>query len=271
MLLQLELFFQLVAAAPASLLMLDYDGTLAPFTTRRDHAFPYPSVRDELQQIMLASRTRVVIISGRDVHQTAGLLNLNPCPEIWGLHGIQRRQPEGSAILCTPPQSAVDALADAERWLECQQLRRAAEFKPASIAFHWRDYHSRRAEELRGRVLLGWRPIAESSGLDLLEFDGGIEICSPEADKGKAVSFLLQEMPPGAASAYLGDDSTDERAFQAIQGRGLSVLVRPKWRHTAAQLWLKPPNELLHFLAKWLHATSQRQSSGLTARAAVDP
>lgn len=255
MLVQLESFFQLVAAASASLLMLDYDGTLAPFTNRRDNAFPYPGVCDLLQQIILADRTRVVIISGRDVHQTAALLNVNPCPEIWGLHGIQRRQPGGNTILCTPPQSAIDALADAGRWLEYQQLRGAAEFKPGSIAVHWRDFHPRRAEELRGRVLLGWHPIAESSGLDLLEFDGGMEICWPEADKGKTVSFLLQEMPAGSASVYLGDDSTDERAFQAIKGRGLSFLVRPNWRRTAAQLWLKPPDELLYFLEQWLRAS----------------
>ena len=91
MLLQLETLSQLVAAAPASLLMLDYDGTLAPFTTRRDHAFPYPGVRELLQQVTLASHTRVVIISGRDVSAISDLLDLNPGPEIWGLHGIQRR------------------------------------------------------------------------------------------------------------------------------------------------------------------------------------
>lgn len=271
MLLKLEPFFQLVAAAPASLLMLDYDGTLAPFTTHRDRAFSYPGVREVLQQVTLASHTRVVIVSGRDVGAISDLLNLNPSPEIWGLHGIQRRKPDGNTILCTPPQSAFDALADADRWLEYQQLRDAAEFKPGSIAVHWYGFHPRRADELRGRILLGWRPIAESSGLELLEFDGGIEICSPEADKGKAVSFLLQEMPAGAASAYLGDDSTDECAFRAIEGHGLSVLVRPKWRRTAAQLWLRPPDELLFFLTQWLQATSKRGSSGLTARAAVNP
>ena len=270
MLLQLETLSQLVAAAPASLLMLDYDGTLAPFTTRRDHAFPYPGVRELLQQVTLASHTRVVIISGRDVSAISDLLDLNPGPEIWGLHGIQRRTPDGNTILCAPLQSALDALADADRWLEYQQLRDAAEFKPGSIAVHWRGFHPHRTEELRGRILLGWRPIAESSGLELLEFDGGIEICSPEADKGKAVSFLLQEMPTGAASAYLGDDWTDEPAFRAIEGHGLSVLVRPEWRHTAAQLWLKPPDELLLFLTQWLQATSKPGSPGLTARVAVE-
>jgi trehalose-6-phosphatase len=56
------------------------------------------------------------------------------------------------------------------------------------------------------------------------------------------------------AAAYLGDDATDEDAFKAIRGRGIGVLVRPQFRATAADFWLKPPEELLEFLERW-HAT----------------
>jgi trehalose 6-phosphate phosphatase len=270
-LLQIESFFRTVAAAPASLLMLDYDGTLAPFSTQRDQAYPYPGVQSLLQQILLTGRTRVVIISGRDVRDTASLLNLDPCPEIWGLHGLQNRKPDGTTRICTLDQQTLDALADADRWLTYQDLRSIAEFKTGSIAVHWRGFDDRGVEELRGRVLLGWRPIAESSGLELLEFDGGIEICSSEADKGEVVRFLLNRSPAGAPSAYLGDDATDERAFLALQGHGLSLLVRQKYRQTSARLWLKPPDELLLFLTQWLDAVAPQDAEGLSARAAVNP
>ena len=251
--------------------MLDYDGTLAPFSTRRNQAFPYPGVQQLLQQIILTGHTRVVIVSGRDVRDTADLLNLDPSPEIWGLHGLQNRKPDGTTRMCMLDQPTLDALADADSWLEYQDVRRTAEFKTGSIAVHWRGLNEHGIEELRGRVLLGWRPIAERTGLELLEFDGGIEICSREADKGEAVRFLLQSSP-GAPSAYLGDDATDERAFLAIHGRGLSVLVRPKWRNTNAQLWLKPPDQLLFFLTEWLQSATRRDSTdGLSARAAVNP
>jgi hypothetical protein len=36
------------------------------------------------------------------------------------------------------------------------------------------------------------------------------------------------------------------------------VLVRSTWRRTAAQLWLKPPEELLEFLGLWLKARVER-------------
>jgi trehalose-phosphatase len=265
--LQLDSFLQLVAAASSSLLMLDYDGTLAPFSTKRDQAFPYPDVQPLLQRIMLAGRTRVVIVSGRDVRDTASLLNLDPCPEIWGLHGLQRRTPDGATKMCPLDRRTLDALSDADRWLRYQQLSGSAECKMGSIAVHWRGIDESRVKELRGRILLGWQPIAESSGLELLEFDGGLEICSPEADKGDVVRFLLQGMPQGTPAAYLGDDITDERAFLAIKNQGLSVLVRPAWRPTEAQLWLNPPDELLYFLLRWREACAEREAGGLTAQA----
>jgi trehalose 6-phosphate phosphatase len=269
--LQLDSFFQTVAEASTSLLMLDYDGTLAPFSTKRDEAVPYPGVQPLLQQLILAGRTRVVIISGRDVRDTASLLNLDSCPEIWGLYGLQHRTPDGTTTMSALDPRTLDALSKADHWLTDQHLRGVAEVKKGSIAVHWRGLENEPAEELRGRVLLGWRAIAESSGLELVEFDGGIEICSPAADKGVTVRSILQETPSSVPTAFLGDDVTDERAFQAIQGRGLSVLVRPRWRQTRAQLWLKPPRELLHFLTRWLEATADRDVTGGLAAAAVTP
>jgi len=35
-----------------------------------------------------------------------------------------------------------------------------------------------------------------------------------------------------SAIAYLGDDQTDEDAFEALHGQGLSVLVRSQYRPT---------------------------------------
>ena len=253
--LHVEQFLKSVTQAPRSLLLLDYDGTLAPFRQERDQAFPYSGIAQVLQEIVRGGHTRVVIISGRDTSETIPLLGIEPLPEVWGLHGMQRRKPDGRVEMLRLEEGYLDALSDADRWLGYQQVRHTAEFKTGSIAVHWRGLSEWGVEELRGRVLLGWKPIADHTGLELLDFDGGIEIRPPEADKGDVVRLLLGEVGPGTPAAYLGDDATDEHAFQAIQGHGLSVLVRPRWRHTAAQSWIKPPDELLDFLNKWLDAT----------------
>jgi trehalose 6-phosphate phosphatase len=267
---QLTTFLQTVTQAPQAALLLDYDGTLAPFRARRDQAYPYPGVAPVLQEIVSNGRTRVVVISGRDPTDVLPLLNIHPRPEVWGVHGLQRLKTDGSMKMPHLDAQALDGLSDADRWLGYQQLRHAAEFKAGSVAVHWRGLSESDADDLRARVLLGWRRIAESSGLDLLEFDGGLEIRASDADKGDAVRMLLNEISPHAPVAYLGDDATDESAFRAMQGRGISVLVRPTWRRTAAQLWLKPPNELLEFLGQWLKTCAEHNTADGGAAAAVN-
>jgi trehalose 6-phosphate phosphatase len=266
---QLTLFLQTLAQAPEAVLLLDYDGTLAPFRVARDQAYPYPGVAPLLQEIVRNGRTRVVVISGRDATDVLPLLNIHPPPEVWGIHGLQRLKTDGSTEMPRLDERTLTGLSDAGRWLGYQQLRHTAEFKAGSVAVHWRGLSENRAENLRSRVLLGWRPIAEYSGLNVLEFDGGVEIRACEADKGNAVRTFLSEISPDAPVAYLGDDSTDESAFRAMQGRGVSVLVRPKWRQTVAQFWLKPPDELVAFLGRWLKACVEQDASNGSAAAAV--
>jgi trehalose 6-phosphate phosphatase len=85
-------------------------------------------------------------------------------------------------------------------------------------------------------------------------------------DKGGAVEAILKECGEeecsegaarGAPVAYVGDDLTDEAAFRAVNASGrpsLSVLMRPAWRETAADVWLRPPVELRCFLSQWASA-----------------
>jgi trehalose 6-phosphate phosphatase len=266
--LKVESLLRAVARAPRSLLMLDYDGTLAPFQNDPERALPYPGISQVLQEIVRIGKTRVVIISGRDSKDLVPLLEIEPHPEVWGLHGLQRLKPDGSADIPPLNQRTVSELAAAEDWLRYQHLQHTAEFKTGSIAVHWRGLSEWEAESVRGRVLLGWTPLAKYTRLDLLEFDGGVEIRAHNADKGAAVSTILSEMNADTPAAYLGDDTTDEKAFQAVNGRGLTVLVRSRWRKTAAQLWLRPPDDLLELLRLWLQACQERdQSSDDTALA----
>ena len=255
----IEEFLESVARARQSVLLLDYDGTLAPFSIDRHRAVPYPGLRDLLQQIIETGRTRLVIVTGRDAHEIDPFLRLRPAPEIWGSHGLQRLLPDGRCQMPEIPPAVAEVLDDARRWLEYQGLDDCAERKPGSIAVHWRALAQTEAEELRGRIIVGWFPIADRANLKLLEFDGGVEMRMPDLDKGDAVRTMLKETAPNVPVTYLGDDITDERAFRALSSRGLGILVRPNFRRSAAQAWLKPPEELRDFLSRWLAATETTQ------------
>ena len=266
---EVEQFMNAVAQSPVSALLLDYDGTLAPFWLNRQQALPYPGMTALLQEIIVNGRTRVVIVTGRNAHEVIPLLAIHPSLEIWGCHGLERLRPDGTYEASRADEPVLHALADADRWLRYQGLHNRAEFKTGAVAIHWRGLDDATAAEIRGQVLLGWLPIAQSTPMELLEFDGGIEMRMPGRDKGDAVRTILDEIGPEVPVAYLGDDLTDERAFLALGTLGLSVLVRPGWRETAAALWIRPPEGLREFLTRWLQACREGQhragteSSGL--------
>jgi trehalose-6-phosphatase len=54
-------FLERLSQAPTRALLLDYDGTLAPFTPDRTRAFPYREIPELISQIMRHG-TRVVLI-----------------------------------------------------------------------------------------------------------------------------------------------------------------------------------------------------------------
>jgi trehalose 6-phosphate phosphatase len=127
-------FLESVARAPRSVLLLDYDGTLAPFEVDRQKAMPYAGVSNLLQQIIDSGRTRMVIVTGRDAREISQFLRLRPMPEIWGSHGLQRLLPDGTCEMPEIPADVAEVLDDARRWLDYQGLHDLAEIKPGSIA-----------------------------------------------------------------------------------------------------------------------------------------
>jgi trehalose 6-phosphate phosphatase len=254
---KIEEFLRSVEKSMLSALLLDYDGTLAPFSTDRTRAMPYEGVVDRLRAIVRNGRTRLVVITGRDAREVGPLLHLEPPPEIWGAHGLQRLWPDGTCEMPEISPQVRQVLRDAEGWLNYQGLAHLAEIKIGSIAIHWRTLDEMAASELRSRILLGWSRLADRSSLQLLEFDGGLELHVAGVDKGTAVRTILSEVGLDVPIAYLGDDATDENAFEALAGHGLTVLVRPAPRRTLAQVWLRTPEELLEFLSLWEKATGE--------------
>lgn len=251
----LRAFFARVRRAKHRALLLDYDGTLAPFHVRPEQAFPYPGVRPLLDEIIARADTRVVLISGRWTRDLVPLLDLKRRPEIWGSHGWERLGPDGDYVVGTPDETALQALAEADTWSEeLIALGARREQKPACLALHWRGLGPELIAHIRAKVTEKWSRLGRDAGLGLHDFDGGVELRVPGRNKGFVVDTLLREMDSDTVAAYLGDDFTDEDAFNAINGRGLPVLVRGEYRPTAAQCWLKPADELLAFLRRWQDA-----------------
>lgn len=249
--LDLERFFEALERSADCVLIIDYDGTLAPFRENRSRAEPYPGVRSAIDRIMERSGNRVVVVSGRSVEDVRPLLGFRKPPEIWGCHGWERMMSDESRIVPRIDERFRGGLREALSWAESEGLVQRCEKKTACLAFHWRGLAPASIASAREAIERGWREIADREGMPLRDFDGGIELHAPGRDKGTAITTILDEAPAGAVAAYLGDDHTDEDAFRALGEKGLSVLVNHSFHETAADLWLVPPHELLDFLARW--------------------
>jgi trehalose-phosphatase len=244
--------FRALASAAHRVLMLDYDGTLAPFHVEPARAEPYPGVREALSAMLAAGHTRLVVVTGRATRDLLPLLRLDPCPEIWGSHGWEPPEAGGAGAAADLAPAVVPAAADLAALaaeLEARGIR--VETKPSGLAVHWRGLSGDDRDAIRHWLEDRWVASNLGRSLSWAEFDGGVEFRLPGRHKGHVVERLLGEMGPGTVAAYLGDDLTDEDAFRAIRGRGVGVLVRSEVRPTAADLQLEPPDEVLDFLARW--------------------
>jgi trehalose 6-phosphate phosphatase len=247
----LKIFWQLLQNGSQRVLLLDYDGTLAPFRQERDKAFPYPGVREILDKIQRSGKTRLIIVSGRSIKDIITLLDLKQLPEIWGGHGFERLLPDSSLQREKIPATCSLTLQRAFLWAKEHGYENNCEQKTSSLAFHWRGLKEEIKKQLEEKVSKAWEPLTEGQDLEIHPFDGGLELRCVGMHKGNTIRQILDECTEDAMIAYLGDDLTDEDAFKALKGKGLSVLVRDAYRDTLADCWLTPPDELLDFLHNW--------------------
>jgi trehalose-phosphatase len=253
---KLEGFFSTFGAGATPLLLLDYDGTLAPFRVNRFEARPWTGVRPLLERIQDQGRTRIAVVTGRPAGEIAPLLGLEMPLEVWGLHGAERLYPDGRRELEVASAAAQEKLDELRAQLRCDNMGGLIEDKSNAVVVHWRGESALRARQIEKRTRRLFQPLAELDGLNLLEFEAGIEL-RVGRDKGGAVEAILSETSEDGPVAYLGDDLTDEAAFRAVNAvgaRGLSVLMRRTWRDTSAKVWLRPPVELIEFLSRWAQA-----------------
>ena len=244
-------FFTSVKDTVSLALVTDFDGTLAPFQVDRDSVRPYPGAVEALLKLAIYG-TKVIVVSGRAAHDVRRMLGVQSF-EIWGSHGAEHLLPSGEYMQSDVP-AHFDSLIEA---LDREQLSSLVEAKPFGVAVHWRGKSPHEASEIRFAAVRAFQWV-RLPGIAAFDFDGGVEFRSCLANKGEAIRRIKSEHP-SVPMLYLGDDLTDEDAFEALDDNDLGVLVRPEYRTTAAQVWLKPPEQLLS-LFDFLALTMRGQS-----------
>jgi len=230
-------------------LLLDFDGTLAPIVDRPELAAMPEVTRRALERLRARPGEEVAVVSGRGQAHTrerAAIPGIayagNHGMEIHG-PGIDRIHPEAAAARPVLERAA-GALGDAIAAIPGAFV----EDKELTLSVHFRLAPRDRVDELHAIVR---RVVEPLEGVHLTEGKQVIEV-RPNVDwnKGRAVLFLLDQMrpPPDAPILYFGDDRTDEDAFRALAGHfasaeGVLVADHPP-AETAATSFVHTPAEV---------------------------
>jgi trehalose 6-phosphate phosphatase len=221
-------------------LFLDVDGTLLDFAQTPDSVRVPPQLIDLLRALSLRTGGALALVSGRPIAQIDELFAPLMVPAA-GLHGFERRSGQGSYHRQPlPAGAALEFARRVMRRLAGQHAGLLVEDKRFALALHYR-----RAPHLAQAVLHAMNLVAARVRPDL-ELQLGkmvVELRPAGATKGSAVlGFLLEHPFWGRRPLYIGDDFTDETAFECVNDmRGLSVGVDISWPTSAKARLPDPP------------------------------
>jgi trehalose 6-phosphate phosphatase len=194
------------AAADTSVIVLDFDGTLAPIVDDPATAAPVDGV-DELLVELSHRYAGVVIVSGRPLDF---LLTVLPSDVgivgLYGLEGLEHgrrwEHPNGGVW-----REVIEDVVTLARG--CGPAGMRVESKGLSATFHYRGH-----PELGPTVLAYATAKAERAGLDVRPARMSVELHPPiDTDKGAVVERIAED---AKAILYVGDDAGDLSAFGAL-------------------------------------------------------
>ncbi len=248
-----ELARQVGDAPPA--VFLDYDGTLTPIVDRPEDARISETMRETVRS--LAKRCTVCVVSGRDRQIVQELMGVHDLV-VAGSHGFDIWSPNVGTIEHSAASGFEELLAGVTAELQ-QALDpidgAVIEPKRASVAAHYRlasEDGRRQVKEVVERLLAEHpNELKMTPGKMVYEIQPKLDW-----DKGKAVLHLLGVLGLDGHQVpiYVGDDITDEHAFEALAGRGIGVIVaspddpEARRRTTAADFVLDSVEEVERFL-----------------------
>ena len=199
-----------------ALLVLDFDGTLAPIVARPEDARPAPGAVEAL--VALAPRVRrIAVVTGRPAAVVVELGGLDRVPGlvVYGHYGLQRWT---AGRLVTPDPDPAVAVAGSR--LPTLPDGATVEDKEHSLVVHLRGASDPAAATaaVHGPMLA----LAAEVGLELVGGRYVWELRPRGIDKGGALRALVADSEP-AAVLLAGDDTGDLPMFAAAGELGLPV------------------------------------------------
>ncbi len=217
-----------MAETDSLLLLLDYDGTLVPFTPTPELARPDREILTLLRALAARPDTEVHLVSGRPHDTLQAWLGELP---VWlhAEHGFASRDPEVGQWVPVAEfgGSWREPVLAMLREITQRTPGSLIEVKAAALAWHYRmadqETGARRANELR----LHLNQLLSNQPVEILPGNRVIEIRPYGVHKGRIVPPLGPERQAATAILAIGDDRTDEDLFGALPPEAITIRVGP--------------------------------------------
>jgi trehalose 6-phosphate synthase/phosphatase len=236
-------------------LLLDYDGTLAPFARSPELASPDDELLDLLERLAAAPGITLDIVSGRPRDTLERWFGNLPV-SLWAEHGFWHRPYPGGqwASAFRVPDDWKERVAPILEEFVATTPGSHLEVKTAALAWHYRkaprEFGTRQAHELR--MLLG--DLLSNQPLEVLEGTKVIEVRLRGVSKSLVAQRVADETVPATAIVAIGDDRTDEDLFRALPASSITVAVgRPQ---TSARFHLEDYRAVRQMLRRLLSLTA---------------
>ena len=239
-------------SAKGIFLLLDFDGTLTPIVKRPREAELSPEMEGILKFLAKKKEFKVAIISGRSLSDLKQKIKIRNIIYV-GNHGLEIER-KGKSFIYPQASKSIPTMKELKKILKARLgsiKGTIVEDKRVGLAVHYRMVKNSDVPELKRTVRQIFRPFMEKRKIKIGHGKKILEAKPPIMwDKGKAASMLLDSFKKEKPlSFYLGDDKTDEDAFSALDGKGITVFVG-KPRKSKAKFFLKNVSEVGTFLKR---------------------
>ena len=241
--------FRIFEAGRKIAIFLDFDGTLVPIQKDPKQCFLPNKIKNQLLLLAGSQCCYLVVLSGRalsDIKKRIGIRKIY----YGGNHGLDISGPNlrythqkaltSKVSIEHIKRKLKNAIANIEgAWLENKKF---------SVSLHFRSVSKENIPLIKKVFQTVTNEFIEGKRLSVIKGKKVIELTPNVSwNKGSAVLWILKQLKDKCMPIYIGDDQTDETAFKALRGKGLTIRVG-KSKKTAAHYYLKGHWELPRLL-----------------------
>lgn len=234
-------------------LFLDYDGTLSPIAKTPQKAILPDRIRKLLADLSKMPAVRIAVVSGRALDDIKDIIKIKNIIYA-GNHGLEI---EGDGVKFQYPVTPLffTVMQCIKNKLEgdlCRVKGLLIEDKELSLSVHYRLVKKSDVNLVKGVFR---NTVNAFKDLHIVKINKGKKVFellpAVNWDKGSCVLWIIKKTKKQRAlfPIYIGDDVTDEDAFNAVGSKGLAVFIgSPKKSY--ARYYLKNTEDVYSFLIR---------------------